>query len=48
MLLYQLPANSLWFIGFAIGVDFIFNGAALIALGVAVRQVPAGRDLARA
>jgi len=48
MLFYQLPESSLWFIGFAIGVDFIFDGAALIALGLAVRQVPAGRDLARA
>ena len=48
MLVYQLPESSLWFIGFAIGVDFIFDGAALVALGLAVRQVPAGRDLARA
>lgn len=48
MLVYQLPEASLWFIGFAIGVDFIVDGAALIALGLALRQVPAGRDLARA
>lgn len=48
MLVYQLPEASLWFIGFAIGVDFIFEGTALIALGLALRQVPAGRDLARA
>jgi uncharacterized membrane protein HdeD (DUF308 family) len=46
-LLYQLPVSSLWFIGFAVGVDFIFDGASLIALGMAVRQVPAGRELAR-
>jgi len=48
MLLYQLPIASLWFIGFAVGVDFIFDGSSLIALGTAVRQVPAGRDFVRA
>ena len=48
LLLYQFPASSLWFIGFAIGVDFIFDGASLVALGMAVRHVPAGRGLARA
>ncbi|MBV8137936.1 MAG: HdeD family acid-resistance protein [Deltaproteobacteria bacterium] len=48
MLLYQLPVISIWFIGFAIGVDFIFDGASLTALGLAVRHVPAGRDFARA
>jgi len=48
MLLYQLPAASVWFIGLAIGVDFVFDGSALIALGMAVRQVPTGRDFVRA
>jgi len=48
ILLYQLPVTSIWFIGFAIGVDFIFDGASLAALGMAVRHVPAGRDFARA
>lgn len=48
MLIYQLPLVSLWFIGFAIGVDFVFDGASLAALGMAVRHVPAGRDFARA
>ena len=48
MLLYQLPAVSLWFIGFAVGLDFVFDGASLVALGMAVRRVPAGRDFVRA
>jgi len=48
MLIYQLPTASLWFIGFLVGVDFIFDGISLITLGTAVKKVPAGRDLARA
>jgi len=48
MLLTQLPVVSLWFIGLAIGIDFIFDGAWFVALGVAVRGVPSGRSFARA
>jgi uncharacterized membrane protein HdeD (DUF308 family) len=48
LLIYQLPTTSLWFIGFLVGVDFIFDGIALITLGTAVKRVPAGRDFARA
>ena len=48
MLIYQLPTTSLWFIGFLVGVDFIFDGISLIALGTAVKKVPAGREFARA
>ena len=48
MLIYQLPTASLWFIGFLVGVDFIFDGVSLIALGTAVKKVPAGREFARA
>ena len=48
MLLYRLPVLAFWFIGFAVGVDFVFDGAWLAALGMAVRAVPAGRDFARA
>src|SRR4030095_6344407 len=40
MLLSQLPIASLWFIGFALGVDFTFDGISLITLGTAVRSVP--------
>ncbi|MGA2710601.1 MAG: HdeD family acid-resistance protein [Steroidobacteraceae bacterium] len=48
MLLNQLPVSSLWFIGLAIGIDFIFDGASLVALGAALRHVPSGRSLASA
>jgi len=46
MLLIQLPTSSLWFIGFAIGVDFVFDGVSLIAVGRAVHSVPAMRTAA--
>jgi uncharacterized membrane protein HdeD (DUF308 family) len=48
MLLTQLPAISLWFIGLAIGIDFISDGASFIAFGTALHRVPSGRSLARA
>jgi len=48
MLLTQLPTSSLWFIGMAIGIDFIFDGGWFIALGGALRSVPSGRSFARA
>lgn len=48
MLLMQLPISSLWFIGFAIGIEFIFDGVSFIALGNAMRQVPSGRSFAKA
>jgi len=48
MLLTQLPTSSLWFIGMAIGIDFIFDGGWFIALGAALRAVPSGRSFASA
>lgn len=48
MLLMQLPVSSLWFIGFAIGIEFIFDGASFIALGTAVRQVSGGHAFNKA
>ena len=48
MLLVQLPVSSLWFIGLAIGIDFIFDGSAFIALGSALRRVPSSRSFAKA
>jgi len=47
-LLVQLPLVSLWFIGLALGVDFIFDGTSLVALGAALRGVPTGRAFAKA
>jgi len=40
LLLTQLPSSSLWFIGFAIGVDMIFDGASLVALASAIHHIP--------
>lgn len=37
MLLAQLPASSLWFLGLAVGIDLIFEGTGLVALGSALR-----------
>ncbi len=48
MLLVQLPVSSLWFIGLAIGIDFIFDGGAFIALGSALRRVPSSPSFAKA
>ena len=45
MLLSELPASSLWFLGLAVGIDLIFEGTGLIALGMALRAravVPTG------
>ncbi len=38
MLLAQLPASSLWFLGLAVGIDLVFEGSALMALGAALRR----------
>ena len=40
MLLAQMPMSTLWFIGFAIGVDLIFDGVSLIGFATAVHSLP--------
>lgn len=40
MLLVQMPVSSVWFIGFALGVDMIFDGSSLIALAAAIHSLP--------
>jgi len=40
MLLTQLPISSLWFIGFAIGVDLIVDGASLVGFATAIHHLP--------
>ena len=40
VLLVQLPVSSIWFIGFAIGIDLIFDGASLIGLATAIHRLP--------
>lgn len=39
ILLAQMPLSSIWFIGFAIGVDLICDGASLVGFGAAIHQV---------
>ena len=48
LLLVQLPTVSLWFIGLAVGVEFIFEGVSVVTLGSALRGIPADRSLANA
>ena len=38
-LLVQWPVSSIWFIGFAIGVDMVFDGASLIAFSMAIHSL---------
>jgi len=40
MLLGQMPVSSLWFLGFAIGLEMLFDGVALIGAAVALRSLP--------
>jgi len=40
ILLSQLPLSSLWFIGFAVGVDLILEGISLVTLATALRHIP--------
>jgi uncharacterized membrane protein HdeD (DUF308 family) len=40
MLLVQMPVSSIWFIGFALGLDMIFDGAALIGVATAIHSIP--------
>jgi uncharacterized membrane protein HdeD (DUF308 family) len=40
MILGDLPGDGLWVIGTFVGIDLIFNGWSLIALGGAARSIP--------
>jgi uncharacterized membrane protein HdeD (DUF308 family) len=41
ILLAQMPASSVWFIGFALGVDMIVDGASLVGFATAIHGLPA-------
>jgi uncharacterized membrane protein HdeD (DUF308 family) len=41
MLLAQMPDSSVWFIGFALGVDMIVDGASLVGFATAIHGLPA-------
>jgi uncharacterized membrane protein HdeD (DUF308 family) len=40
MLLAQMPVSGIWFIGFAIGLDLIVDGAAVMAFATAIHTLP--------
>jgi uncharacterized membrane protein HdeD (DUF308 family) len=40
LLLVEMPVSSVWFIGFAIGIDMLFDGASLIGLATAIHSLP--------
>lgn len=40
MLLAQMPVSGIWFIGFAIGIDLIVDGASLIGFASAIHTLP--------
>jgi len=39
MLLAQMPVSSVWFIGFAVGLDLIVDGASLVGFATALHKV---------
>jgi len=47
-LLAQMPISGVWFIGFAIGVDLIFDGVAMIGFSTAIHHGLPGRPAFRA
>ena len=40
MLLVEFPTSSIWFIGFAIGVDLVFDGVAVSSFATAIHSLP--------
>ena len=40
VLIVQMPTSSIWFIGFAIGVDLVVDGAALVGFATAIHSLP--------
>lgn len=40
MLLVQMPVSSIWFIGFAIGVDLFVDGASLVGFATSIHSLP--------
>jgi uncharacterized membrane protein HdeD (DUF308 family) len=41
MLLAQMPDSRVWFIGFALGVEMIVDGASLVGFATAIHGLPA-------
>lgn len=40
MLLGSIPVSSMWFLGFAVGLDLIFDGASMVSLAMAIHTLP--------
>jgi uncharacterized membrane protein HdeD (DUF308 family) len=40
MLLWQMPVSSIWFMGFAIGIDLFVDGIAIISFAAAAHALP--------
>jgi uncharacterized membrane protein HdeD (DUF308 family) len=48
LVLAQMPVSGVWFIGFVIGVDLIFDGIATIGFAGAVHRLPKRADIGAA
>jgi uncharacterized membrane protein HdeD (DUF308 family) len=46
LLLAQMPISGIWFIGFAIGLDLVFDGISVIAFAAAIHDLPKPAALA--
>ncbi|MEP7355564.1 MAG: HdeD family acid-resistance protein [Acidobacteriota bacterium] len=46
MVLLQIPIAGIWFIGFAVGVDLIFDGVAVSRFATAIHRLPKGTAFA--
>jgi uncharacterized membrane protein HdeD (DUF308 family) len=40
LLLAQMPVSSVWFIGFAIGLDMLLDGASMVSFALAMHHLP--------
>ena len=42
IVLLQIPITGIWFIGFALGIDLIFDGVAVSSFATAIHRLPKG------
>lgn len=42
LVLGQMPVTGIWFVGFAVGVDMIFDGVAVCSFATAIHTLPKG------
>jgi uncharacterized membrane protein HdeD (DUF308 family) len=48
LLIAQMPVSGVWFLGFAIGVDLIFDGVAMMGFATAIHSLPGTHALGHA